>query len=129
MAMSATEHRRRQDREPPLPDLPREQRREHEPRHPESRRAEEAYIAAQLRAFKSGERKNDFMSAIASQLGEEDIANLAAYWNSLPTTAEAGLGPFEQQVADDVSRSIPEGVRAVSLELGAGRQHHAILRE
>jgi cytochrome c553 len=48
-----------------------------------------SYLAAQLRAFKSGERKNDFMHAIASQLGEAEIDNLAAYWNSLPASADA----------------------------------------
>jgi cytochrome c553 len=51
----------------------------------------ESYLAAQLRAFKSGERKNDFMSAIASQLGKAEIDNLAAYWNSLPASADAAV--------------------------------------
>jgi cytochrome c553 len=42
----------------------------------------EGYIAKQLAAFKAGERKHDIMQAIASQLSDADIANLAAYWSS-----------------------------------------------
>jgi cytochrome c553 len=44
----------------------------------------EAYLVGQLGAFKKGDRKSDLMSAIASQLGDADIANLAAYWSGLP---------------------------------------------
>ena len=55
-----------------------------------------AYLAAQLKAFKAGERKNDLMNAIASQLGDADIDNLAAYWNSVPAMAEAAASaPLE----------------------------------
>jgi cytochrome c553 len=43
----------------------------------------ETYIAKQLKAFKAGERKNPLMSAIATQLSDADIENLAAYWASL----------------------------------------------
>ena len=48
-----------------------------------------AYIAAQLGAFRSKERKHDLMNAIAAQLSDADIANLAAFWNSLPPAAGA----------------------------------------
>jgi len=41
----------------------------------------ETYIIKQLKAFKAGERKNPLMSAIASQLSENDIENVAAYWS------------------------------------------------
>lgn len=41
----------------------------------------ETYIVKQLKAFKAGERKNPLMSAIASQLSDSDIENLAAYWS------------------------------------------------
>lgn len=40
----------------------------------------EAYLAKQLKAFKAGERKNPLMSAIANQLSDADVENLAAYW-------------------------------------------------
>lgn len=42
------------------------------------------YLAAQLRSFKSGARKNDLMAAIASQLSDEEMKGLAAHWASLP---------------------------------------------
>jgi len=42
----------------------------------------ETYIAKQLKAFKSGDRKNPFMTAIAAQLNDADINDLAAYWGS-----------------------------------------------
>jgi cytochrome c553 len=44
----------------------------------------EAYLVAQLTAFKSGERKSEMMSMVAKPLTDTDIANLAAYYNSLP---------------------------------------------
>jgi len=43
-----------------------------------------AYIEAQLKAFKSGERKSALMNAIAPQLSDQDIKDLAAFWNGLP---------------------------------------------
>jgi cytochrome c553 len=43
----------------------------------------EAYLARQLKAFKSGDRKNPLMSAMAGQLSDADIANLSAYWAGL----------------------------------------------
>lgn len=42
----------------------------------------ETYIVKQLKAFKSGDRKNPLMSAMANQLSETDIENLAAYWSA-----------------------------------------------
>lgn len=44
----------------------------------------EAYLAAQLAAFREGRRKNELMNAIASQLAADDIKALAAYWSALP---------------------------------------------
>ena len=42
------------------------------------------YLTEQLQLFRSGERKNEQMSIIAKKLTDEDIANLAAYYESLP---------------------------------------------
>jgi cytochrome c553 len=44
------------------------------------------YLEAQLKAFKAKDRKNDFMNAIAGQLSEGDMHQLALYWSSLPAT-------------------------------------------
>jgi cytochrome c553 len=41
-----------------------------------------AYLAAQLAAFKSGDRKNDFMTVIAGQLSDADIHTYAQYWSA-----------------------------------------------
>ncbi len=41
-----------------------------------------SYLAAQLRAFKAGTRKNDVMGAIAAQLAPDDIAQLAAHFST-----------------------------------------------
>ncbi len=43
-----------------------------------------AYLESQLKAWKDGSRRNPIMNAIAGQLGADDIANVAAYFASLP---------------------------------------------
>ena len=47
------------------------------------------YVAAQLKAFKEGRRKNHQMTIIASSLSDEDIANLAAWYAAIEVTATA----------------------------------------
>jgi cytochrome c553 len=42
------------------------------------------YLAKQVRAFRSGARKNNQMKFIVKRLTESDIANLAAYFSKLP---------------------------------------------
>jgi len=51
-----------------------------------------AYLEAQLKAFHSGDRKNSLMNAIAGQLGDGDIHELAAYWSSLPAAPQDAHG-------------------------------------
>jgi cytochrome c553 len=56
------------------------------------------YLKAQLISFRGGDRKHDLMNAIARQLTDDEIENLAAYWSSLPaagtaTDAHAGADP------------------------------------
>ena len=46
------------------------------------------YIIKQLKAFKSGTRKDPTMSAMAAALTESDMANLAAYFSSLGNAVE-----------------------------------------
>ena len=43
----------------------------------------EAYLVAQLQAFKSGRRKNEAMSVVAATLSDSDIAALAAYYAAI----------------------------------------------
>ena len=58
-----------------------------------------AYIETQLKALKEGTRKNQIMSAIASQLGADDIANVAAFFASQPGAAPAAKSAFLPNVA------------------------------
>jgi cytochrome c553 len=39
-----------------------------------------SYLAGQLRAYQSGARRSQMMNAIARQLNDQDIADLAAYY-------------------------------------------------
>ncbi len=48
-----------------------------------------AYLEVQLRALKSGTRRNAVMNAIASQLNPQEISNVAAYFASLPGASNA----------------------------------------
>jgi len=45
------------------------------------------YITKQLKAFKSGDRKDPVMAPMAVGLSEQDMADVAAYFASLPRTA------------------------------------------
>jgi cytochrome c553 len=42
------------------------------------------YLESQLKAFRSKARTNDLMNAIAGQLGDAEIRQLAVHWSSLP---------------------------------------------
>ena len=44
---------------------------------------DEDYLSEQLKNFRSGTRQNETMSVIAKPLSDTEIANLAAYYNSL----------------------------------------------
>ena len=48
------------------------------------------YLAHALEQYRSGERKNAIMMPMASALSDDDIADLAAYYASLP-----GLGDLK----------------------------------
>ena len=46
------------------------------------------YTTRQLQAFRSGERQHEQMSIIAEGLSDEDIADLASWYDSLKITVE-----------------------------------------
>lgn len=48
------------------------------------------YLQKQLKAFRSGERKDDLMEPIAKQLSDDDIVRLATFWSRLPASGESG---------------------------------------
>ena len=47
------------------------------------------YLVAQLQAFKDGSRQDPLMSSQAMLLSDQDMADLAVYFESLPTAAQA----------------------------------------
>ena len=52
-----------------------------------------AYIAAALKAYKKGERDHPTMRAIASDLSDKDMEDLAAYYGAAPAAAAADATP------------------------------------
>ena len=53
------------------------------PQYPNLAGQKPGYLEKSLGAFRSGERKDPNMSAMARDLSDADIANLAAYFSSL----------------------------------------------
>ena len=51
------------------------------------------YILAQLKAFKEGARQDPLMTSQAMLLSDEDMADLAVYFESLPAAAQAVKDP------------------------------------
>lgn len=59
------------------------------------------YLGTQLEAFRDGSRENAIMNAIAAGLSDADIADLAAFWNSLPGAS----GGEVSELLPDVNRT------------------------
>ncbi|MBA6290574.1 cytochrome c [Colwellia sp. MB3u-4] len=53
------------------------------PMYPNLAGQKEAYLAQQLKNFRSGQRKNAVMGPMAMALSDDDIANISAYYSSL----------------------------------------------
>ncbi len=53
-------------------------------KYPNLAAQKDAYLKAQLDAFRAGDRKNALMNAIAASLSDTDIENLAAHFAGLP---------------------------------------------
>lgn len=47
------------------------------------------YVAMQLKAFRDGDRVHDQMSIVAKRLSDQDIADLAAWFDAIEVTAKA----------------------------------------
>lgn len=45
------------------------------------------YLSAQLKAFRSGVRRNEVMSVVAKPLSDADIEDLAAWFSSIAVSA------------------------------------------
>ena len=48
----------------------------------------EIYLAKQLEAFRGGARQHEIMTIIAKDLGDQDIADLAAWYARIKVTVE-----------------------------------------
>ena len=48
----------------------------------------QAYLVKQLKSFRSDDRRDDVMNAVAKQLSDADIAHLATYWSSQPAGSD-----------------------------------------
>ena len=51
------------------------------------------YLVAQLKAYKDGSRMDPVMSAQAAMVADEDMADIAAYYESLPGAAQPVANP------------------------------------
>ncbi len=69
------------------------------------------YLENQLKALKDGSRKNAVMGAMAAQLSADDIANVAAYFASLPGANSAAKSAFLPNLAK-TAVTFPEGYPA-----------------
>ncbi|MEC4747615.1 c-type cytochrome [Methylomicrobium sp. Wu6] len=59
-----------------------------------------AYLAAQLKAFKSGARTNPMMQSMIGNLNDQDIENLAAYFAGQPAAKAGGDAALVKTGAD-----------------------------
>jgi cytochrome c553 len=68
------------------------------------------YMETQLKALKDGSRKSPIMNAMAAQLTPEDMANVAAYFASLPGAGASAKSAFLPHLAK-TSVAFPEGYK------------------
>ena len=69
------------------------------------------YIETQLKALKSGTRKNEIMNAIAAQLSADDIANVAAHFSAQAGAASGAKSEFLPNLAK-TGVTFPENYKA-----------------
>jgi cytochrome c553 len=73
----------------------------------------ERFISAQLKAFRDGERQNPLMSPMAMGLSDQDILDLAAYYNAqAPAAREADPGLVEHGRRIYLGGDLERGVTA-----------------
>jgi cytochrome c553 len=84
-----------------------------------------AYLEAQLKAFRSQDRRNDFMNVIAAQLNDTNIHELAAYWSSMsvePNSEVSGHVPVSSALHSRMQfpRAFPAGYTLYQTEIEEG---------
>ena len=72
------------------------------------------YLQAQLKAFKEGVRQDPLMTSQAMLLSDEDMADLAVYFESLPMAAQAVKNPGSVALGESLYRggNLDSGVAA-----------------
>jgi cytochrome c553 len=72
------------------------------------------YVQGQLKAFKEGARQDPLMTSQAMLLSDEDMADLAVYFESLPTAAQAVKNPGSVALGESLYRggNLDSGVAA-----------------
>jgi cytochrome c553 len=76
------------------------------------------YLEDQLRLLKSGARKNPMMNSIAGQLSNDDIANISAYFGTLPGAAAGAKSDFMPTIAKTQVK-YPRDYKASFVKYGA----------
>jgi cytochrome c553 len=76
------------------------------------------YLEIQLKALKSGVRKNGIMNPIAGQLSDRDISNLAAYFSSQAGAGSGTVSDFMPNIAK-TNAQFPANHRATFTKYGA----------
>jgi cytochrome c553 len=84
-----------------------------------------AYLETQLKAFRSKDRKNDFMNVIAAQLNDTDIHDFPAYWSSMsgePASETPGRAPVSCAIHSRMQfpRAFPAGFTVYQTEIEEG---------
>ena len=76
------------------------------------------YLEAQLKAFKTKDRKNDYMNVIAGQLSDADIHSFAQFWSSLPAAPAPEPASAAPAVPSrmNLPASFPEGFTVYQTE-------------
>lgn len=72
------------------------------------------YITTQLKAFKDGSRKDPIMAGMVAALSEEDIADLDAYYSSLPA-GEVGISKKDEAMALEGEKIYRGGFRELNI--------------
>jgi cytochrome c553 len=80
-----------------------------------------AYLETQLKAFRSKDRRNDFMNVIAAQLDDTNIHDFAVYWSSMSANPNPGA-PLSSAIHSRMQfpRAFPAGFALYQTEIENG---------
>ncbi len=70
------------------------------------------YLISALRAYKEGARDHDVMTSVVTTLGDSDLVDLAAYYNSLSVTWGDSSAPSAQQEKASTKKLLKAGISA-----------------